>query len=105
MQVAGRALRYAPAKPRAHIVQVHSSPMEYHFEKRWLYQDISDQLRPDLLDRTYMTTDDLRISIQDLLQQHNVSGPVRERVLSEFRSQATGHRPTGAAAVRQAAGP
>ena len=33
--------------------------MEYHFEQRWLYQDISDALRPDLIDLPYSSRDDL----------------------------------------------
>jgi superfamily II DNA or RNA helicase len=92
MQVAGRALRSAPGKQSAHIVQVHSSRLEYHFSHRWLYADISDRLRPGLVDRTYCSLEDLRRSVTDLLESHRVSLPIRERVLRELESTTAGER-------------
>jgi superfamily II DNA or RNA helicase len=83
MQVAGRALRVAPGKTAAHIVQVRQSSLEYHFEQRWLYQDISDALRPDLLDITYASMDDLRAQLDSLLDQHNVASAFRQRIRAE----------------------
>ena len=59
MQVAGRALRTHPDKDRAYIVQVRESPLQYYFRQRWLYQDISDELRPALDDLTYQGHSDL----------------------------------------------
>jgi superfamily II DNA or RNA helicase len=82
MQLAGRALRSAPGKRRAHVVQVRESSLEYHFEQRWLYQDISDRLRPELLDREYSSAQDLRSSVESLLLEHRVSEPVASRVLA-----------------------
>jgi superfamily II DNA or RNA helicase len=84
MQVAGRALRVAPGKPTAHIVQVRESPLEYHFEQRWLYQDISDALRPDLVDLTYSSTDELRARVRWILERHNVAESVRQRIEAQF---------------------
>jgi len=84
MQVAGRALRVAPGKTTAHIVQVRESALEYHFEQRWLYQDISDALRPDLVDISYATIDELRARIQALLDAHGVADVFRQRISSEI---------------------
>jgi hypothetical protein len=84
MQVAGRALRFAPGKQRAHIVQVRESEMQYHFHQRWLYQDISDQLRPELLDLTYGSATDLAETLGALLARHRVSHATKTRILSEL---------------------
>jgi superfamily II DNA or RNA helicase len=83
MQVAGRALRAAPGKKAAHIVQVRESSLEYHFEQRWLYQDISDALRPDLVDITYQTTDQLQARLSEILRDHNVSSAFQTRIMAE----------------------
>lgn len=81
MQVAGRALRAAPGKHAAHVVQVRDSALQYHFDQRWLYQDISDQLRPELVDLTYSSPADLLSQVTELLDRHRVTRPVRERIL------------------------
>jgi superfamily II DNA or RNA helicase len=86
MQVAGRALRSAPGKDSAHIIQVHESPLEYHFEQRWLYQDISDRLRPEIIDRTYASDVERTAAITQLLDDHNVHAADRTRVLSQLES-------------------
>lgn len=39
-QVVGRALRAAPGKTAARVIQVRESAVEYHFDQRWLRQDI-----------------------------------------------------------------
>jgi superfamily II DNA or RNA helicase len=80
MQVAGRALRTAPGKRVAHVVQLRESPIEYHFDQRWLYQDISDQLRPELIDRTYCDATGLSEQIRTLLELHRVPAPVAGRI-------------------------
>jgi superfamily II DNA or RNA helicase len=90
MQVAGRALRAAPRKTTAHVVQVHATQMSYHFEQRWLYQDISDRLKPQLLDQTYTTVEDLRTTIRTMLQRHNVSTAVTERIEQELKPATPG---------------
>lgn len=80
MQVAGRALRYAPGKPSAHVVQVRESALSYHFEQRWLYQDISDALRPDLIDLPYSSLENLRERVGALLDSHYVAPATRHRI-------------------------
>ena len=90
MQVAGRALRVAPNKTSAHIVQVRESSLEYHFEQRWLYQDISDALRPDLLDVTYGSTGELRSRLDSILEQHNVASVFVQRIQAEVAALGDG---------------
>jgi hypothetical protein len=90
MQVAGRALRWAPGKRTAHIVQVHGSWLEYHFEQRWLYQDISDSLRPQLTDLPYSTVSGLREDVTRILREHNVDMEVGRRVLRGLEGLAAG---------------
>lgn len=86
MQVAGRALRAAPGKTAAHVVQVHESALEYHFEQRWLYQDISDALRPALVDLTYSSQEDLEGQLRQQLEDHHVSGRLVTDLLEELRT-------------------
>lgn len=83
MQVAGRALRYAPGKRLAHIVQVRDNALQYHFDQRWLYQDISDQLRPELIDISYADASELADRVRALLDDHHVAAPVRSRILAQ----------------------
>lgn len=84
MQAAGRCLRFAPGKNSAFIVQVKDSPLAYHFEQRWLYQDISDLLRPQLVDRAYASPAELAGQVGLLLEAHRVAAGPRSRVLSEL---------------------
>ena len=81
MQAAGRGLRYAPGKTRTHVVQVKASPLAYHYEQRWLYQDISDRLHPRLVDTTYGSVEDLQERVADLLESHRVDHAVRTETL------------------------
>ena len=90
MQVAGRALRTAPGKTVAHIVQVHESPLEYHFDQRWLYQDISDQLHPELIDRTYGSAPDLSEQIRTFLAEHRVPAPMAARIERQLQDLEAG---------------
>jgi superfamily II DNA or RNA helicase len=80
MQVAGRALRAAPGKTQAYVVQVRDSALQYYFNQRWLYQDISDRLRPDLLDIPWQSTEQLRTAIDEVLTAHQVPDAVRQRI-------------------------
>lgn len=84
MQVAGRALRWAPHKRSPRVVQVRQSPLQYYFDQRWLYEDISDTLRPDLSDYAYSSLDDLRQQVQALLVKHNVKEKVAARIYAEL---------------------
>lgn len=86
MQVAGRALRWAPGKSTAHVIQVRESPLQYHFEQRWLYQDISDALRPELHDMTYSSAQDLDAMVREQLALHRVPAAVCKRVLEDVHS-------------------
>lgn len=85
MQVAGRALRSAPGKTTAHVVQVRKSPLEYYFDQRWLYQDISDELRPDLIDLSYSSLADLEEQVKTLLAGRNVAESTRHRIEHELK--------------------
>ncbi|MDX6608856.1 MAG: hypothetical protein QOF85_781 [Solirubrobacterales bacterium] len=81
MQVAGRCMRYAPGKHKAFVVQVRDSALTYHWEQGWLYQDISDALRPRLETVPFTGGRDLETTIADILTSHNVSRPVRKAAL------------------------
>jgi superfamily II DNA or RNA helicase len=75
MQVAGRSLRSAPDKRSVYVLQVKDSPLAYHWEQRWLYQDISDLLRPQLVDNDYSTFDGLTNQVEHILVRANVPRP------------------------------
>lgn len=81
MQVAGRCLRYAPGKSRAYVVQATSSDLPYHFEQRWLYQDIADRLHPIIRDDEYRSLAELRQKVERLLSAHRVAAEVSQTVL------------------------
>ena len=85
MQVAGRALRQAPDKKNAYIVQCLESELSYHIEERWLYEDISDFLRPHLEDCKYRNITDLKRQIAQKLDDMNVEKNVQSRILSEIQ--------------------
>lgn len=90
MQVAGRALRWAPGKRRAHVVQLRESSLQYYFDQRWLYQEISDELRPDLVDLEYASGDELSGEITKLLDEHNVSPAIRHRIETQLHAAPVG---------------
>ena len=84
MQISGRALRYADNKDHAFIIQTKHSEIEYHFEQRWLYQDISDRPRPRLLDHSYHSNADLITKCDNLLLQHNIADPYLNRLRTKI---------------------
>lgn len=90
MQAAGRAVRYAPGKTTAYVVQARNDALAYHFDQRWLYQEISDRFRPQIYDVTYTNTDDLIERTTALLQTHNVSVPDAQRVVEDLRKTVPG---------------
>jgi len=92
MQVAGRAIRWAPGKDTAHVIQARDSELAYHFEQRWLYQDISDRLRPQIRDVSYASPADLRDRVAQILQDHHVQDATVERVLQGLDGLGTGER-------------
>lgn len=80
MQAAGRCVRYSPEKNAAYVVQAKNEKLAYHFDQRWLYQEISDYLRPELIDIDYASEEDLQQKVSELLDRHNVNAPLRESI-------------------------
>jgi superfamily II DNA or RNA helicase len=92
MQVAGRALRSTADKGEAHVIQVHAARLGYHFEQRWLYQDISDSLRPQLEDLSYGSKNELSALVTRLLNEHRVHHAVQSRILERINNVREGDR-------------
>jgi hypothetical protein len=92
MQVAGRCLRSAPGKHTAHVLQVKDSALAYHWEQGWLYQDISDGLRPVLSDRTYSNIEDLATQTEGLLDVFNVAPHVADTIQAALAGVAAGEQ-------------
>jgi superfamily II DNA or RNA helicase len=90
MQAAGRCVRYSPGKSASYVVQARKDELAYYFDQRWLYQEISDYLRPDLIDIDYESAPDLRQKLADLLARHNVKEATCKRVLDRISSMAVG---------------
>lgn len=84
MQAAGRCVRYSPEKDAAYVVQAKNEDLAYHFDQRWLYQEISDYLRPELIDIDFASAADLGKKVLELLARHNVKDAVRTRILSRL---------------------
>lgn len=85
MQMGGRALRHSPGKNTARIIQVHQSKLAYHFNNRWLYQDISDNLRPRLIDITYRSLEERELKLIKLMEKHNVSEVNFNKILYDLK--------------------
>lgn len=83
MQAAGRAVRHAPGKRAAYVVQAHNPDIAYRFDQRWLHQEIDDLLRPDLVDVDYGDAPGLRAEIVRLLDEHRIQPTAREALLAE----------------------
>ncbi|HEV2801104.1 MAG TPA: DEAD/DEAH box helicase family protein [Pyrinomonadaceae bacterium] len=81
MQAAGRCVRYAPGKTANYVVQARNDQLAYHFDQRWLYQEISDYVRPQLFDADYADLVELRGKVREELERYNVSAGVREKLL------------------------
>ena len=90
MQAAGRCVRYAPDKRAAYVVQARNDSLAYHFDQRWLYQEIDDFLRPQLKDVEYGSAAELKQTAAALMQSHNVEAGVAKRVLSRLDTIAPG---------------
>lgn len=90
MQAAGRAVRYSPGKRKAYVVQAKNTDLAYHFDERWLYQDIDDYLRPKLLDFDYANSVELRTLVEQVLREHRASAVTVQRVLEGLQSIAPG---------------
>ncbi|MCX2864182.1 DEAD/DEAH box helicase family protein [Paucibacter sp. PLA-PC-4] len=90
MQAAGRCVRYAPGKRHAYVVQARNDSIAYHFDQRWLYQEIDDFLRPQLQDVEYGSLGELRERVTKLLQIHNVDPAAGARVLNRLATVTPG---------------
>jgi superfamily II DNA or RNA helicase len=88
MQAAGRCVRYAPGKSAAFVVQARNTDLGYYYDEGWLYQDISDALRPRLVNAEYANVEGLAEQVRAALDAHRVDENVRaavERRLAEVR--------------------
>ena len=86
MQAAGRCVRYAPGKTAAYVVQARNDHLAYHFDQRWLYQEIDDFLHPRLVDIDYGTHGELVTKCAELLHQHQVEAGAARRVLARLEA-------------------
>ena len=85
MQAAGRCVRYFPGKGAVYVVQARNDDLAYHFDQRWLYQEISDYLRPELIDIDYGSEADLTEKVKALLGRHNVKDATATKVLEQLK--------------------
>jgi superfamily II DNA or RNA helicase len=92
MQAAGRCVRYSPEKKAAYVVQPRNDQLAYYFDQRWLYQEISDYLRPELVDRDYTSPSDLEQKLSQILSDQNVAEPTRSRILDQVSSAAAAEK-------------
>jgi superfamily II DNA or RNA helicase len=90
MQASGRCVRYSPGKTAAYVVQARKDELAYYFEQRWLYQEISDFLRPELIDIDYGSAGELEQQVSEVLARHNVSESARKRINSRISTIAPG---------------
>jgi hypothetical protein len=84
MQAAGRCVRYAPGKTAAFVVQALNTDLSYYYDEGWLYQDISDALRPRLVNAEYATLEDLAGQVRAALDTHRADEHVRAAVESRL---------------------
>jgi superfamily II DNA or RNA helicase len=90
MQAAGRCVRHAPGKHSAYVIQARDDRASYYFEQRWLYQDISDFARPQLLDVEYRNHVELITQLEAVLRAHNVADGTVASILTEAQRQTSG---------------
>jgi superfamily II DNA or RNA helicase len=84
MQAAGRCVRYAPDKSDAYVVQARNDEIAYHFDQRWLYQEIDDVLRPELVDTDYGDAGDRQAKVASLMAAHHVDAATQARILAQL---------------------
>lgn len=90
MQAAGRCVRYTPTKETAYVMQARNNAIQYHFDQRWMYQELSDFLRPDIEDRSYSDRVQLEADIAAIIRQHHVAEPTRKKFLAMVENLALG---------------
>jgi len=86
MQAAGRCVRYHPDKAAAYVIQSADERMSYFFDHRWLYQDLSDFPRPQLLDREVSGPADRETQVRELLTAHAVPPDRVAEILTEINA-------------------
>lgn len=84
LQTAGRALRYDEGKQSATIIQVKTNDLKYYFNSEWLYQDITDKLRPRIILSEYSDQKDLKSKIENYLAVYNVPDYDRDHIVGEL---------------------
>lgn len=84
MQAAGRCVRYSPEKSAAYVIQSADERMTYFFDHRWLYQDLSDFPRPQLLDQEFSSPVDRETQVRELLATHSVPADRVTEILTEI---------------------
>ena len=83
MQAAGRCVRYAPDKSAAYVVQARNDEIAYHIDQRWLYQEIDDLLRPELIDIEFGDAADLHTKVAALMTAHHVDTASAARIQAQ----------------------
>lgn len=90
LQTAGRALRFSVGKTGASIIQVRSNDLQYFFNSNWLYQDISDRLRPQILTVDYSTKNELVTAVQNLIDPLNIGTERKNDILTRVKQHQIG---------------
>jgi superfamily II DNA or RNA helicase len=90
MQAGGRCVRYAPEKKQTFVIQARSEALEYYFDQRWLYQEISDRFRPELLDIRYNDGSDLQKKVRQELTAHRVDHETAQSILTQILAMTPG---------------
>lgn len=82
MQAAGRCVRQDGEKTKAYVMQADNADLAYRFDQRWLYQEISDYLRPELIDVAYGSAEQRRAELEQLLDHHSVAAGARQAAMA-----------------------
>lgn len=86
MQAAGRCVRYHPEKEKSYVIQVRNDSIAYYYDNRWLYQDISDKLRPVIRDIYFNSNENLIEEVGAICNQHNLSKRDKEYIINCIRN-------------------
>jgi superfamily II DNA or RNA helicase len=84
MQAAGRCVRRFPGKRQAWVLQVDNPQLAYRFDERWLYQEISDRVRPRIEDVEYASVRELVDQARVMMDRYNVNATHAARVIDEL---------------------
>jgi superfamily II DNA or RNA helicase len=86
LQAAGRCVRIGAGKEKAFVLQASNESLAYYFDQKWLYEDISDYLKPEVKHIYYDSLDSLNKKILELLQGHNVHPSLVKKILDQTSS-------------------